>query len=85
MNLFETFTTGEVRRQFEESAMIVEDHRIEDEYRLARERFANHGVDVQEAVKTLDAIPISIQCWQGDDVLGFESGKGDLTGGIQAT
>ena len=65
--------------------MIVEDHRIEDEYRLARERFANHGVDVQEAVKTLDAIPISIQCWQGDDVLGFESGKGDLTGGIQAT
>ena len=85
MNRFETLTTGKVRRQFEEGTMIAEDRRIEDEYRLARERFANHGVDVQEALKALDAIPISIQCWQGDDVLGFESGKRGLTGGIQAT
>ena len=65
--------------------MIAKDRRIMDEYRFARERFAKHGVDVLEALKVLDAIPISIQCWQGDDVLGFERGNGGLTGGIQAT
>lgn len=47
-------------------------------------RYAAWGVDVDAAMKTLAAIPISIHCWQGDDVSGFEQG-GELTGGIQAT
>ena len=42
-------------------------------YDLAREHFAQHGVDTEQAVKELDKIPISIQCWQGDDVRGFEN------------
>lgn len=54
-------------------------------YDLAREHFAQHGVDTEQAVKELDKIPISIQCWQGDDVRGFENPDGDLTGGIQTS
>ena len=59
--------------------------RIEDTYKLAQERFAAQGVDTDRALDALDAIPISLQCWQGDDVRGFENPSGDLTGGIQAT
>ena len=58
---------------------------IQDAYRLARQRFADEGVDTEAALARLDAIPISLQCWQGDDVLGFENPDGQLTGGIQAT
>lgn len=65
--------------------MISSDLRIESGYKIARERFADLGIDTDAALKTLDAIPISIQCWQGDDVLGFENPNGNLTGGIQTT
>jgi L-rhamnose isomerase len=65
--------------------MISSDLRIESGYKLARERFAELGIDTDDALKTLDAIPISIQCWQGDDVLGFENPNGNLTGGIWTT
>ncbi len=65
--------------------MISRDGRIESGYRLAKERFAENGVNTDTVLKTLDAIPISIQCWQGDDVLGFENPDGSLTGGIQTT
>lgn len=59
--------------------------KIEDAYRLAQERFAEQDVDAHRVLDALDAIPISIHCWQGDDVLGFENPDGRLTGGIQAT
>jgi L-rhamnose isomerase len=59
--------------------------KIEDAYALARERFAEHGVDTDQVLRRVDEVPISIQCWQGDDVLGFEGGKTGLTGGIQTT
>ena len=52
---------------------------------LARERYAEFGVDVDSALATLDTIPISLHCWQGDDVGGFEQSGTGLTGGIQAT
>jgi L-rhamnose isomerase len=65
--------------------MIASDSRIESGYKLARERFAEEGIDTDGVLKTLDDIPISIQCWQGDDVLGFENPNGNLTGGIQTT
>ena len=58
---------------------------IEDAYALARDRFAECGVATDESLRRLDSIPISIQCWQGDDVLGFESADASLTGGIQTT
>jgi L-rhamnose isomerase len=54
-------------------------------YQWAKKRFARYGVDTDAALDTLDAIPISIQCWQGDDVLGFENSGGMLTGGIQTS
>jgi L-rhamnose isomerase len=58
---------------------------IEDNYRFARERFAEQGIDTDSVLEVLDSIPISIQCWQGDDVLGFENPDGGLTGGIQTS
>ena len=60
-------------------------HSVQTAYTLARERFAELGADTDAALKTLDAIPISIHCWQGDDVRGFENPDGDLTGGIQTS
>jgi L-rhamnose isomerase len=53
-------------------------------YEYAAERYGAIGVDTEAVIKKLDAIPVSMHCWQGDDVLGFEGG-GELTGGIQST
>ncbi len=53
-------------------------------YQYAKEQYAKLGVDTDEAIAKASATPVSIQCWQGDDVNGFES-AGDLTGGIQST
>ena len=47
-----------------------------------KKMYADIGVDVEKALNTLSNIPISIHCWQGDDVMGFDS-DGGLTGGIQ--
>src|ERR1017187_9327673 len=58
---------------------------IESAYELAGELYAAIGVDTASALKRLDEIPISIHCWQGDDVRGFENPDGDLTGGIQTS
>ncbi|WP_338495106.1 L-rhamnose isomerase [Erwinia aphidicola] len=58
---------------------------IEQAYALAKQRFADIGVDVEAALKQLDQLPVSMHCWQGDDVRGFENPQGALTGGIQAT
>ena len=53
-------------------------------YAYARERYAALGVDTDKAVETLEKTPISLHCWQTDDVIGFESAAG-LSGGIQTT
>ncbi len=58
---------------------------INDAYALARERYAGLGVDTDRALATLSNISISLHCWQGDDVGGFEAPGGELTGGIAAT
>ncbi|ACS87246.1 L-rhamnose isomerase [Musicola paradisiaca] len=58
---------------------------IETAWRLAQERYAKLNVDVDAALRRLDQIPVSMHCWQGDDVAGFEQQGGALTGGIQAT
>lgn len=54
-------------------------------YELARERYAAGGVDTDSVLRKLDEIPLSIHCWQGDDVHGFENPNGQLTGGIQTS
>lgn len=53
-------------------------------YEQAKERYAAIGVDVEKAIATLKSLPVSLHCWQGDDVKGFDQ-DGPLTGGIQAT
>jgi len=53
-------------------------------YGPAKEKYAEIGVDTESVLKTLDTIPVSMHCWQGDDVRGFEGG-GETTGGIQST
>jgi L-rhamnose isomerase len=59
---------------------------IDRAYRIAQERYAEAGVDTDAAMKKLEAIPISLHCWQGDDVGGFETAGAQLSGGgIQAT
>ena len=54
-------------------------------YELAKERYKEYGIDTDAAIATLSKTPISIHCWQGDDVVGFESTGEALSGGIQAT
>ena len=57
---------------------------LEQAWELAKQRFAAVGIDVEEALRQLDRLPVSMHCWQGDDVSGFENPEGLLTGGIQA-
>jgi len=57
---------------------------LQKSYELARERYAALGIDTDKAIETLEKTPISLHCWQTDDVLGFESNVG-LSGGIQTT
>ncbi len=54
-------------------------------FSLATEMYAQHGVDVQRALDTLAQISISLHCWQGDDVGGFESQAHELGGGLAVT
>jgi len=55
-------------------------------YSLANEQYAGLGVDTEAALAALSSIPISLHCWQGDDVGGFEKAGATLSGGgIQAT
>jgi L-rhamnose isomerase len=54
-------------------------------YARARDAYASFGVDTERALVTLDQVAISMHCWQGDDVRGFENPEGALTGGISAT
>ncbi|WP_315579015.1 L-rhamnose isomerase [Hoylesella oralis] len=57
---------------------------IEKAYAIAKERYAAIGVDTDRALEILKHTPISLHCWQADDVTGFERGEA-LSGGIQAT
>jgi L-rhamnose isomerase len=63
----------------------ISEKQIGDAYALARERYASLGVDADAALAGLATIPISLHCWQGDDVGGFENPGGELTGGIATT
>lgn len=58
---------------------------VEKGYQLAKELYAQYGVDVDAAIDIVNRTPISMHCWQGDDVEGLEKKEGGLTGGIQTT
>src|SRR5574344_2024244 len=57
---------------------------IEKAYEVAKERYAAIGVDTDKAIAQLEKTPISLHCWQADDVVGFERNEA-LSGGIQTT
>jgi L-rhamnose isomerase len=58
---------------------------VEQSYSLARQRYTELGVDTEEAMRRLSAIRLSLHCWQGDDVGGFESTQLDIGGGLAVT
>lgn len=64
---------------------MTREKQIEDAYRLASERYALLGVDTGRAMERLSRVSISLHCWQGDDVGGFESTGEALGGGLAAT
>lgn len=53
-------------------------------YEYAKKAYAEYGIDTEAAIAKLKDIPVSIHCWQGDDVIGLDGG-GSLSGGIQTT
>jgi len=63
----------------------MKEQQIQQSYEIAKLRYAELGVNVEKAINELDKLPISLHCWQADDVTGFENLDGALTGGIQAT
>jgi len=58
---------------------------VQDAYILARERYAGLGVNADQAIEMLKGVSLSLHCWQGDDVGGFENTGEGLSGGIAAT
>ena len=54
-------------------------------YQVAKERFAEMGVDTEKVLKQLQDFHLSLHCWQADDVKGFEVQAGEMSGGIQST
>jgi L-rhamnose isomerase len=65
--------------------MTTSEQNIHSAYALASERYAALGVDTAAAIAALEKVAISLHCWQGDDVGGFENPGGELTGGIATT
>ena len=57
---------------------------IKERYEEAKKAYGALGINTDEVLETLKTVPISMHCWQGDDVIGFD-GAGSLSGGIQTT
>jgi L-rhamnose isomerase len=64
---------------------MTADAQIERAFTSARDRFAELGVDTDSAARALAAVPVSINCWQGDDLGGFENTGAPLAGGLAVT
>jgi L-rhamnose isomerase len=65
---------------------MTKSERISKAFEMARDQYAEIGVDLEKAMDSLDHFPISLHCWQADDVGGFETPDSELSGGgIQAT
>lgn len=65
--------------------MSTSSKNIEQAYALASERYAELGVSTEDALNKLAGIPLSLHCWQGDDVRGFENSDTELGGGLAVT
>ena len=58
---------------------------LKERYELAKAEYEKWGINVDEVLRKLNEVKISIHCWQGDDVTGFEVNEQELSGGIAAT
>jgi L-rhamnose isomerase len=67
------------------ASMTVATKNVDQAFALAKERYAELGVDVEKALDRLSRIPISLHCWQGDDVGGFENAGEELGAGLAVT
>jgi len=65
--------------------MTLLEEKIKKIYNIAREQYESLDVDINKALSTLENISISLHCWQGDDVRGFENPDAELSGGLAAT
>jgi L-rhamnose isomerase len=76
-----------VRSRHEREAIVMKaaGSSVDAAYRLAREQYAAQGVNTDDALAALAGIPVSLHCWQGDDVRGFENAVGPLGGGLAVT
>ena len=63
----------------------MKENLIHQAYEIARERYAEIGVDTEKVLEQLQNFHLSMHCWQADDVKGFEVQAGALSGGIQST
>src|SRR5512135_2251203 len=70
---------------FLEASMSLSDSSIEKAYAFAEERYAELDINTDHALDQLEKVSISLHCWQGDDVGGFENPGGELGGGLAAT
>lgn len=64
---------------------MINQETIKKSYEVAKDRYAQLGVNTEDVLKKMDKVAISMHCWQADDVIGFENPDGVLSGGIQAT
>lgn len=64
---------------------MANSEKIEKKYLIAKETYAELGIDTDQALEKLAGIPVSLHCWQGDDVSGFEKDAGGTSGGILST
>ena len=65
--------------------MSNEQDRLQRSYEMARDTYAEIGVDVGAALEQMKRVPVSLHCWQGDDVAGFEGLGQDIGGGLAVT
>jgi L-rhamnose isomerase len=65
--------------------MAISENNVRNAYAFAKERYAALGVDVDQAIARLEKIAISLHCWQGDDVGGFENPAAAIGGGLAVT
>lgn len=63
----------------------MKEEMVRKAYEVAKERYAEIGVDTEKVLKQLQDFHLSLHCWQADDVAGFEVQAGSLSGGIQST
>jgi L-rhamnose isomerase len=64
---------------------MMKPNQIEPAFDRAKEQYAAFGVDAEAALRTVAETPLSLHCWQGDDVRGFETADAALGGGIAVT